>query len=569
MFLTVEKINQIIARLEESDKAISGAVARDQLMWGQTTMFFNLLGRKDAMSAGLKAYGELSSKFKVDMMALISDYQKGSLNYAGAIAQFKSLTGSFYQAAFKAGAIAMGNPYYEDPAIGLTKRDLSFIQKARNFESKFLRKFLLDIKNPDFKPKYDFQTRAGFYADSGKTQFFNGMVNGAGDNVEIHWIMSEAVEEHCEDCPVLASKVYTWKTLPTTPRAGDTACLFNCKCELEIVPKQASAPTGQSFNPYTPGSATPKAMEVPGRWAQVTRGGETMVGQLSKDIEDLYQQMYKARQMITVTKGAEKMDWVHLRRDINAEIIRKAGASKVRVTPTVSVTQLAKVMDSAMTKAVSGPLPMEALKTGQEVILVRGNFWTPGVVELRGTAAYVKTAKGVDWKVSNLTDIIIPVNATIPQPPKVAPQTPVTAGWKPKMAPPIAAAWSSSGAYAGVDFYHFTRGQAPSLIMQNGFNTSDGIYGQGIYLTRDFEGVNISRLLSTRPIRLTVRVNVTKPYKIKGMSDLYKLVPDGSEPVDYLKSLGYDALEIADRSYLLIFDKRNVVVTEVKVIGAI
>ena len=415
MFLKLENINYIINRLEESDKAISGATARDQLMWGQTTMFANLgIANKELMKKGMELYAQTMATFKTDMMSLISDYQRGSLDYAGAVAKFKSVTSGHYQTLFKAGAVAMGNPYYDDPAIGLTKRDLSFIQKARNFEGKFLRKFLLDIKNPDFKPRYDFQTRAGFYADSGKAQFFNGMVNGAGDNVEIHWVMSEAVEEHCDICPILASKVYTWKTLPTTPRAGDTPCLFNCKCELEIVPKQASAPTGQSFNPYTPGSGTPKAMEVPGRWAQVTRGGETMVGQLSKDIEDLYQQMYKARQMITVTHGTpEAKEWIALRRDLNAQIIQKAGSAKVRVTPTVSVFQLQKALETAVGKSTGNLLSLGNLENEMEVVLLRGNVWTVGMIKLQGAKATVVTAKGTSFVVDNRIDILYKVRGRL------------------------------------------------------------------------------------------------------------------------------------------------------------
>ena len=121
MFLTLESINYIIDRLEESDKAISGATARDQLMWGQTTMFANLgIANKELMKKGMELYSQTMATFKTDMMSLISDYQRGSLNYASAIAKFKSVTGTHYQTLFKAGAVAMGNPYYDDPAFGLT-----------------------------------------------------------------------------------------------------------------------------------------------------------------------------------------------------------------------------------------------------------------------------------------------------------------------------------------------------------------------------------------------------------------------------------------------------------------
>jgi len=572
MFLTLEKINYIIDRLEESDKAISGAVARDQVMWSQTSIFAGLgMQNKALMKQGMDTYAQTMGTFKADIMSLVSSYQQGTMSQGAAMLKFKSIAGTHYQTLFKAGAMAMGNPFYSDPAIGLTKKDLSFIQKARNLEGKFFRKFLMDIKNPDFKPKIDFQKRAGFYADSGKAQFFNGMVNGAGENVEIHWVMSEAVEKHCSDCPVLASKVYTWQTLPTTPRAGDTACLFNCQCELEIIQKQASAPAGQSFNPTMPGSANQKAMEVPGRWAKVSnQAGEEMMGQVAKDMDDLFQQMNKARQMVTLTSGPEKLDWIATRRGINDLIIQRAKAGGYRVTPTVSVSQLKIALASAVEKGIGGYLTPSQYASGSEVVFLRGNFWTKGVIELRGATAYVKTAKGTSYLVNDQTDLVFGMKA--PAPPVLVGE-PVPVGpvaWKPTMTSAEATAWSK-GSVVKTSLFHKTQPEYVDSILSGGFNVGEfgGAYGKGVYLSTSAEAgygratvevvLNVRKVFKYTPaLDAQIKEWWFKKWKVEWPNSGISLADA------YAKDHGYDALVVVPefgatgKLWYVVFDPKNI-----------
>lgn len=52
------------------------------------------------------------------------------------------------------------------------------------------------------------------------------------NDTAIYWDMLEG-EDHCENCPELqASSPYTPLSIPTFPGAGDTQCMFNCKCSL-------------------------------------------------------------------------------------------------------------------------------------------------------------------------------------------------------------------------------------------------------------------------------------------------------------------------------------------------
>lgn len=95
----------------------------------------------------------------------------------------------------------------------------------------------------------------------GRLRLYHGAVSGTAQHAWSHfgkrgeliaWKLG-AVEEHCSDCPYLAdmgpyvaSEVFQLenKILPTTPRAGDTPCLMNCKCYLQ---RQSGLDTTWSF----------------------------------------------------------------------------------------------------------------------------------------------------------------------------------------------------------------------------------------------------------------------------------------------------------------------------------
>jgi len=50
----------------------------------------------------------------------------------------------------------------------------------------------------------------------------------------IHWVINPEAES-CPDCiRIAAGGPYTKDTLPTVPRRGDTRCLSNCQCRLEV-----------------------------------------------------------------------------------------------------------------------------------------------------------------------------------------------------------------------------------------------------------------------------------------------------------------------------------------------
>jgi hypothetical protein len=138
----------------------------------------------------------------------------------------KKELGVAYQEAYVFGQQSVG--YTGD----LMDEDLAFIKSFRRSENKFLNKFMGAIVAD--KLVMDRYERAKMYVDTIKTVFDHGRVEGAPPWVTIYWVPSRGAQ-HCPDCLILAvNSPYTKKTLPTTPRAGDTRCLSNCKCHLMI-----------------------------------------------------------------------------------------------------------------------------------------------------------------------------------------------------------------------------------------------------------------------------------------------------------------------------------------------
>lgn len=105
-------------------------------------------------------------------------------------------------------------------------------------ESPFIQGFYNDISDGNFTDDYgDFKADALYYRMRlylGKMRGTAGygFVDGSSSTEVFDWVVG-GVEDHCADCPILASGgPYTHDTLYTTPGMCDTPCLGNCKCHL-------------------------------------------------------------------------------------------------------------------------------------------------------------------------------------------------------------------------------------------------------------------------------------------------------------------------------------------------
>lgn len=188
-------------------------------------------------------------------------------------------------------------------------------------------------------------------------------------------------------------------------------CLFNCCCHLEIT--DAARSREQVQMPMLPGMlpTTSLGLTRAGRFSMVyDKYGNMISGDIAAEIERLSMEMNKARQMMHITFGTEKRQWINLRRQSNLEIIGLTQARGYRAVPTVSVSDLLATITDAQKKALAGgeslAVDFGALSVGDEVLFVRGDFSSPGLLYVKGNQLYFKNASDVDIPIAENTDIV-------------------------------------------------------------------------------------------------------------------------------------------------------------------
>lgn len=420
--LTDEQLISLLDVLEEGEKSFTQASYRDVIMTAHTDMFFELGVRDVAtMDVGWKAFKGLQNNFQGGLTSIYSKFRAGTVTTAGATTEFQTLLRKYGKDAFMAGTQMVGNKYYSE--VGMTKKDLAFVNKYVRAETRHFRKFLNDIKDPKHLPAnkiprnklgrrlpgyrqqiHPYAKRIGYYADSLRSMGFNGMVAGAGTLLNITWVLDKLSgrrSPHCEDCIIIsAGNPYSWQTLPTTPQAGDTQCLFRCYCGLELQQRKGR---GKEFD--IPGSGSAQGLAAPGRWVRIfDKFGRPISGAPLQDIEDIYQQMYRARQMITITRGQERLNWIRTRQQLNGVLINQY--PQYRKIPLVSVKDLTKAVLKAQPKGGTLIKNFVGIGNGEQVTFLRGNYFANGKLIRRGSQFIFKDASGVELIANLETDVI-------------------------------------------------------------------------------------------------------------------------------------------------------------------
>ena len=135
--------------------------------------------------------------------------------------------------------------------------------------------------------------------------------------------------------------------------------------------------------------------------------------------------------------------------------------------------------------------------------------------------------------------------------------------WSPEVTQGESEEFTKGFAFGRETFYHFTNKTSDARIRSDGFLVSDGIYGKGIYLTRDPTGASVGRSLGVEA-KLNVVTRVTNPLEVRGFGGLSRWMdakaPGSHEPLDALKKAGHDALVVKFKDkpdYVVVFDKKS------------
>lgn len=140
---------------------------------------------------------------------------------------------SHYYNAFKLGLQGAGLKHAMNfTEIRLTQEERAWVESAWQHEARYFARFFDDIVRD--KSRTNVYRRIDMYVDTINSIYHAGVVRATPVDTIWHWILHPA--EHCDGCKLLAKySPYTKFTLPTTPKAGATQCLSNCKCLLRPV----------------------------------------------------------------------------------------------------------------------------------------------------------------------------------------------------------------------------------------------------------------------------------------------------------------------------------------------
>jgi len=403
MFRNFNHMMNTIPVLQEIDKAFINQFQKvDQTLDKQTALFMQMgIENPKIMKDAFSQYHDIMKKFSDEIGGIVANFRNGSFGTLTTKRRFKEISGKHYMDMFMAGTRAVGNEYYDK--MGMDKRSKAFLNKARRAEMKFFSDFLDDMKNPDHKPRHRYSKRAQFYAQSAKAQFFNGMVAGAGSEMNVHWKLGTPQTESCDICPTYADHgAYTWETLPTVPRGGDTPCLFRCYCHLEFDPKgiRGKMKGGDPDLSWTQHGAfsaqpDPHTYKMPGQI--LDKNGKPVPVSSGRDEwhNDIRSSLNKARQMIAITKGKERMKWIRKRAELNQVIIDlTADQTDFKFLPTMSVKDLESTIKSAYERGGGRLTRLAGLQEDDEVYWVRGTESGAGVIGRDESGLFVRLADG-------------------------------------------------------------------------------------------------------------------------------------------------------------------------------
>jgi hypothetical protein len=219
--------------------------------------------RRRASSSANKQFDALFDRLKSGLINTTKRYLDGEIAKTRWQRWSKELLRQAYYDAFDLGLKSSGATKYR---LGRADMDTRWIDSAWRQEMSFLTKFLKEIEGtttpahwgrdttkefPDGRPnplygKYRkleparltdrtssiIQRRLAAYAESVKHIYYAGRVMGTPEGMVIHWI-SPLDRQTCNGCRFLSdNSPYTKDTIPSTPRAGDTRCVNNCRCRL-------------------------------------------------------------------------------------------------------------------------------------------------------------------------------------------------------------------------------------------------------------------------------------------------------------------------------------------------
>ena len=369
-FIDLRNLNQTRTAFTNAFGALSGLTIDRESMFNTSVQMLKVAERR----------------YKKGLENILHRFEIGELTKQEALSQFKALATDVFRNAFNSGALRAGNPYYE--RLGLTAEDKKHTQDVSNSEAGFWRKFENDVEE-GLSSKIKMR-RLKMYVNNLVSQYWTGYIAGLPDDAQIAWVMGHPKTEHCPDCiSIAANSPYTKRTLPTVPRAGDTACLHNCYCKLMEVTA--------GINPtMVPGRVSiPQNYLEGGLNAEVTtQTGAPAPPNVTDMFNSLYAEVNRLRQLMEVDQE-NLMTYINARKELLQQIRRLADTHKVYVTPLYRVRDIITAVNSMEQAGWRWVQHPAVLSIGEMIREVKGVAIVSGlVVRINGNQILVDTPLG-------------------------------------------------------------------------------------------------------------------------------------------------------------------------------
>lgn len=217
----------------EEGKSVSGwSGSFDRRSLGKriknNSRYKNLL--KKGKNVGSSQFSRLNSKFEKDLKRLLADYQNDKIDMKRFRRESSELFRKAYEDAWFYGRKSSGIYNVLKNPSKPKKEEERWFRGAVREELAFWNSFLDELeKDKDLSgKKFSVQERVEMYAETIRFMFNAGQLSGMPDTVLLHWYPKNK-PNMCPGCQYMVdNSPFTRETMPTTPKAGDTPCLYRC-----------------------------------------------------------------------------------------------------------------------------------------------------------------------------------------------------------------------------------------------------------------------------------------------------------------------------------------------------
>jgi len=207
-------------------KVVTGAAKAARWVVGGIGKLFRRTRKAKTQAANQKL--QRQSMTMQDVLAReIKRFQKGESTAMRLHQNAIRIVKAAHEAMFRIGVESAGAEAITGK-LRIGKREKQWLQKAVEEELRYLRVFLRKVVAGRATEK-EIARRINAYVATLKHIYYSGRIIGSPDHMIVDWVtaMDRRV---CNSCRFLQSwSPYSRMTLPTTPRAGETICRYNCR----------------------------------------------------------------------------------------------------------------------------------------------------------------------------------------------------------------------------------------------------------------------------------------------------------------------------------------------------